>query len=81
MLGQVVINDKNIASCFHKVFRDAGCRIRRDIGQARSIVAFTDHHDRGAERDNNRFSSLILGIVRSAPFQMNIKPAETVARK
>ena len=31
-----------------------------------------------AERDNYRFSSLVLGIVRSAPFQMNMKmPART----
>ena len=37
--------------------------------------------DREAERENNRFSSLILGIVRSAPFQMNVRPAETGARK
>jgi mono/diheme cytochrome c family protein len=32
-----------------------------------------------AERNNNRFSSLVLGIVKSAPFQMNVKPAEKLA--
>jgi hypothetical protein len=32
-----------------------------------------------AERNNNRFSSLILGIVKSTPFQMNVKPAEKLA--
>jgi cytochrome c551/c552 len=29
-----------------------------------------------AARDNYRFSSLVIGIVRSEPFQMNMKPAE-----
>jgi hypothetical protein len=37
--------------------------------------------DREAERNGDRFSSLVLGIVKSAPFQMNVKPVETVARK
>jgi hypothetical protein len=32
-----------------------------------------------AERNNNRFSSLILGIVKSTPFQMNVRPAEKLA--
>jgi len=34
-----------------------------------------------AARDNNRFSSLVLGIVRSAPFQMNVRPAENLAAR
>lgn len=33
-----------------------------------------------AEPDNNRFSALVLGIVQSAPFQMNVKPAEKLVR-
>jgi hypothetical protein len=37
--------------------------------------------DREADRNKDRFSSLVLGIVKSAPFQMNVKPAETLARK
>jgi mono/diheme cytochrome c family protein len=36
---------------------------------------------REAEGNNNRFSSLILGIVKSASFQMNAKPAENVAAR
>jgi hypothetical protein len=36
-------------------------------------------HD--ADRNNDRFSSLILGIVKSAPFQMNAKTTESVASK
>jgi len=28
---------------------------------------------RDAQRNNNRFSSLVLGVVRSEPFQMNVK--------
>jgi hypothetical protein len=32
-----------------------------------------------AEGNDNRFSSLVLGIVKSAPFQMNVKPAEKLA--
>jgi hypothetical protein len=30
---------------------------------------------RDAARDNNRFSALVLGIVKSPPFQMNTKVA------
>ncbi|HEV3334623.1 MAG TPA: DUF1592 domain-containing protein [Bryobacteraceae bacterium] len=44
-----------------------------DMPSVRAIV-------REAEPDNRRFSSLILGIVKSAPFQMNVKPAERLAR-
>jgi hypothetical protein len=36
---------------------------------------------RDAARNNNRFSSLILGIVKSAPFQMNAKPEDKVAAR
>jgi Protein of unknown function (DUF1585)/Protein of unknown function (DUF1588) len=43
-----------------------------DMPSIRAIV-------REAEPDN-RFSSLVLGIVKSAPFQMNVKPAEKVVR-
>jgi hypothetical protein len=32
---------------------------------------------RDAARNNNRFSSLVLGIVKSAPFQMNMKMTST----
>jgi len=31
------------------------------------------------ERNNNRFSSMVLGIVKSPPFQLNVKPAEELA--
>jgi mono/diheme cytochrome c family protein len=37
--------------------------------------------DREADRNNDRFSALVLGIVKSGPFQTNVKPAEAVARK
>ena len=40
-----------------------------DMPVVRSIV-------RDAERDRYRFSSLVLGVVRSAPFQMNMRSAE-----
>ena len=30
---------------------------------------------RGAEANRYRFSSLVAGIVKSEPFQMNMKPA------
>jgi hypothetical protein len=33
------------------------------------------------ERNNNRFSTLVLGIVKSPPFQMNVKPAEKLAMR
>jgi len=32
---------------------------------------------RDASRGNYRFSALVLGVVKSAPFQNNIKGAET----
>jgi hypothetical protein len=37
--------------------------------------------DREADRNNDRFSSLVLGIVKSTPFQMNVEAVESVARK
>jgi hypothetical protein len=38
----------------------------------RSIV-----HD--AEKNNNKFSSILMGIIRSQPFQMRTKVAENAA--
>jgi cytochrome c5 len=35
---------------------------------------------RDAGRDNYRFSSIIMGIIRSAPFQMSVKVSETAAK-
>jgi len=53
-----------------------------DMPLIRSIV-------RDAQRNNNKFSSLVLGVVKSEPFQMNgklqisgnAKPVETAARR
>jgi hypothetical protein len=45
-----------------------------DMPVVRSVV-------RQAARDNYRFSSLIIGIVQSAPFQMKSKTASAVAQK
>jgi hypothetical protein len=45
----------------------------RDMPLVRSIV-------RDAAKDNYRFSSIVLGIVNSAPFQMNMKEEGTPAR-
>jgi len=44
----------------------------QDMPTVRTIV-------RRASADKNRFSSLILGVIESAPFQMRIKKAETTA--
>jgi len=33
---------------------------------------------RDASRDDDRFSSIVMGIITSAPFQMRMKPAETI---
>ncbi len=33
---------------------------------------------RDAGRNDDRFSSIVLGIVKSAPFQMKMKPPENV---
>jgi uncharacterized protein DUF1592/uncharacterized protein DUF1588/uncharacterized protein DUF1585/uncharacterized protein DUF1587/uncharacterized protein DUF1595/cytochrome c len=41
-----------------------------DMPVVRSIV-------RDAEKDDNRFSALVLGVVRSAPFQMRVKTQRT----
>ncbi len=43
-----------------------------DMPLVRSIV-------RDADRNNDRFSSIVLGIVKSAPFQMNMKVQATEA--
>jgi hypothetical protein len=45
----------------------------QDMPLIRSIV-------RDAGRNNDRFSALILGIVKSQPFNMNVKEADTVAK-
>ena len=34
---------------------------------------------RDAGRNDDRFSSIVLGIVKSAPFQMKMKPPEKTA--
>jgi hypothetical protein len=44
-----------------------------DMPVVRSIV-------RDAAKNNNKFSSIIVGIVKSAPFQMNMKVADTAAK-
>jgi len=36
--------------------------------------------DREAARNNNKYSSLIVGIVKSDPFQMKVKQAEAQAQ-
>jgi hypothetical protein len=41
-----------------------------DMPVIRSIV-------RDAARDNNRFSAIVLGVVRSDPFQMRVKAKES----
>ena len=41
-----------------------------DMPVLRSIV-------RDAAKNNNRFSSIVLGIVKSAPFQMRVKVKES----
>jgi len=46
----------------------------QDMPMVRSIV-------RDAGRNNYRFSSLVLGIVKSPPFNMNVKEQESLARK
>ncbi len=43
-----------------------------DMPTVRAIV-------RDAARDNYRFSSIVMGIVRSAPFQMRTAPRESAA--
>jgi hypothetical protein len=43
-----------------------------DMPVIRSIV-------RNSEKSNYRFSSLVMGIVKSAPFQTRVKAAETAA--
>jgi hypothetical protein len=35
---------------------------------------------REAAQNNNKFTSLVMGVVKSAPFQMNLKQSDTVAR-
>jgi mono/diheme cytochrome c family protein len=46
----------------------------QDMPMVRSIV-------RDAAGNNYRFSSLVLGIVKSPPFNMNVKEQESLARK
>ena len=50
MLRQVVIDDQHVAALKHEGFGDAGRRIRRDVEQARGLVAFGDNDDGVFER-------------------------------
>src|SRR5580658_4618177 len=50
VLGQIVVDDENIASRFHEVFCDTGRSIGRNVGQAWRIVAFADHDDTKVHR-------------------------------
>jgi hypothetical protein len=45
-----------------------------DMPLIRSLV-------KDAAKDNYRFSTLLMGIVKSDPFQMNMRPVEPVAKK
>ena len=45
MVGEVVIHNEHVATLFHEILGDTGCRIRGNIGQARRIVPFGDHDD------------------------------------
>jgi hypothetical protein len=36
---------------------------------------------RDAAKDNYRFSSVVMGIVKSPPFQMSVKATESAAKK
>jgi hypothetical protein len=45
-----------------------------DMPAVRSIV-------RDASRNDNRFSSIIVGIVKSAPFQMKVNVEESAVRR
>jgi hypothetical protein len=44
-----------------------------DMPVVRSIV-------RDSAKNNNKFSSIVVGIVKSAPFQMNMKVDATASR-
>jgi hypothetical protein len=45
-----------------------------DMPMVRKIV-------RDAAKDDYRFSSVVMGIVKSAPFQMSVKATESAAKK
>src|ERR1035441_9236075 len=45
MMGEIVVNNQDIASLFHEVFCNAGCRIRRDVDEAGRIIVFYDNHN------------------------------------
>ena len=40
VLGEIVVNDQHVATCFHEILRDAGRRVRSDVGETGRIVAF-----------------------------------------
>jgi hypothetical protein len=48
--------------------------VYQDMPLVRSIA-------RDATRDGNRFTALVLGVVKSKPFQMNTKVEEPATRK
>ena len=46
MIGQIVINDQYVLPLLHKVFRNGGCCIGRNVPHSRSIAAFSDDNGR-----------------------------------
>ncbi len=44
-MREVVVNDQHVAALLHEMLRDAGRGVRRDVGEARRIVAFGHDHD------------------------------------
>ena len=49
MLRQVVVDDQHVAAGFHEVLGDGGRGVRRDVRQARRVVALGDD-DHGVSR-------------------------------
>src|SRR5271169_5280443 len=45
MMGKVVIHNEDIAARFHKMLRDAGRGVRRNIGKPGRVASFRYHND------------------------------------
>ena len=45
VMGEVVVHDQHVATRLHEMLRDAGRGVRRDVGEARRVVALGHDHD------------------------------------
>src|SRR5664280_924121 len=72
VLRKVVVNDQHVATRYHKMLRDAGRGVRRDVGETRRVIAFGDNDDGVIHRTFFAEARHDLGDRGSAPADRTI---------